>query len=131
MRREIPPWPKKGTNGHPGSTLYAGQEVESASFPPPAPVGGGHSPLALVHIATTMSWFFFPSKKPTPSEYAVIVVSSSVLFLVVGVIALVVAIRAPESKHESAVALAHLGVWCLGIGVAIALAYLLYRRLRD
>jgi hypothetical protein len=75
--------------------------------------------------------FSFPSKKPTPSEYAVLVVSSSVLFLVVGAIELVVAIRAPERKHELAVALAQRGFWCLGIGVAIALAYWLYRRLKD
>jgi hypothetical protein len=65
---------------------------------------------------------WFP-KKPTPSEYAVLVVSSSILFLVVGVITLVFAIRAPESKHELAVALAYRGFWCLGIGTAIAVAY--------
>jgi hypothetical protein len=70
-------------------------------------------------------------KKPTPAEYAVLVVSSSVLFVVVGLIALALAIRAPESKHELAVALAHHGFRCLGIGVAIALGYWLYRRLKD
>jgi hypothetical protein len=76
-------------------------------------------------------WFFGPSKPPTPSEYAVLVVSSSILFVVVGIIALVFAIRAPESKHELAVALAYRGFWCLGIGVVIAFAYWLYRRLKD
>ena len=76
-------------------------------------------------------WFFPPTKKPTPSEYAVLVVSSSILFVVVGVMALVVAIRAPESKHEVAVALAHRGFWCLGIGIAIGIAYWLFRRLKD
>jgi hypothetical protein len=75
--------------------------------------------------------FAFPLKKPTPAEYAVLVVSSSVLFVVVGGISLVVAIRAPEREHEWAVALTHRGFWCLGIGVAIALAYWLYRRLKD
>jgi hypothetical protein len=75
--------------------------------------------------------FSFGLKKPTPSEYAVLVVSSSVLFVVVGAISLVVAIRAPEREHELAVALAHRGFWCLGLGVAIALAYWLYRRLKD
>ena len=75
--------------------------------------------------------FSLPLKKPTPSEYAVLVVSSSILFLVVGVIELVFAIRAPESKHELAVALAYRGFWCLGIGIAIAVAYWLFRRLKD
>jgi hypothetical protein len=72
-----------------------------------------------------------PLKKPTPSEYAVLVVSSSILFLVVGIIALVFAIRAPDSKHELAVTLAYRGFWCLGIGMAIAVAYWLYRRVKD
>lgn len=75
--------------------------------------------------------FYFPTKKPTPPEYAVLVVSSSILFLVVGLISLLFAIRAPESKHELAVDLAHRGFWCLGLGVAIALGYWLYRRLKD
>ena len=78
-----------------------------------------------------MWWFFPPSRKPSPSEYAVLVVASSILFIVVGAVALVFAIRAPDSKHEAAAALAQRGFWCLGIGVAIALAYWLYRRLRD
>jgi preprotein translocase subunit Sss1 len=73
----------------------------------------------------------FGLKKPTPPEYAVLVVSSSVLFVVVGAIELVVAIRRPEREHELAVALTHRGFWCLGIGVAIALVYWLYRRLKD
>jgi hypothetical protein len=50
--------------------------------------------------------FFLPLKKPTPLEYAVLV-SSSMLFPVVGVIELVFAIRAPESNNEFAVALAY------------------------
>ena len=86
---------------------------------------------ALGGVKTVMWWFFLPSKKPTPAEYAVLVVSSSILFVVVGVIALVFAFRAPASKHEVAVALAHRGFWCLGIGIVIAVAYWLYRRLKD
>jgi protein-S-isoprenylcysteine O-methyltransferase Ste14 len=78
-----------------------------------------------------MWWFFLPSKKPTPAEYAVLVVFSSAVFVIVGVVALVIAIRAPAEKHELAVALAHRGFWCLGIGAAIALAYWLFRRLKD
>ena len=72
-----------------------------------------------------------PSKKPTPAEYAVIVVGSSILLIGFGVVALVFAMRAPASKHEAAVALAQRGFWCLGIGIAIALGFWLYRRLKG
>ena len=75
--------------------------------------------------------FPYPSREPTPAEYAVLVVFLSAAFIVVGLIALVVAWRAPAEKHESAVALAHHGLWSLGIGIAIAVAYWLYRRFRD
>lgn len=75
--------------------------------------------------------FSLPLKKPTPMEYAVLVVSISILFLVVGVIELVFAIRAPESKHEFALAWMYRGFWCLGIGIAIAVAYWLFRRFKD
>lgn len=44
---------------------------------------------------------------------------------------LVMGFRAPAEKHELAVALEHRGFWSLGIGVAIALAYRVYRRFRD
>ena len=60
-----------------------------------------------------------------------LVVASSLLFVVVGIIELVFAFRAPESKHEAKVDLAEHGFWSLGIGVAIGLAYWLYRRLKD
>ncbi|HWW02112.1 MAG TPA: hypothetical protein VNZ64_20600 [Candidatus Acidoferrum sp.] len=75
--------------------------------------------------------FPYPSRETTPSEYAVLVVFLAAAFMIVGVIALVVAFRAPAEKHELAVALAHRGLWSLGIGIAIAVAYWLYRRLRD
>ena len=78
-----------------------------------------------------MWWFLFPTKKPTPSEYAVLVVFGSAVFVIFGVVALVFAIRAPAEKHELAVALAYRGFWCLGIGVAIALAYWLFRQLKE
>ena len=72
-----------------------------------------------------------PSKKPTPAEYVVIVVGSSILLIGFGVVALVFAMRAPADKHEMTVALTHRGLWCLGIGIVIALGYWLYRRLKD
>jgi hypothetical protein len=75
--------------------------------------------------------FPYPSREPTPAEYAVLVVFLSAGFIIVGLIALVVAFRAPSEKHALAVALAYRGLWSLGIGVAIAAAYWVYRRLRD
>jgi hypothetical protein len=75
--------------------------------------------------------FPYPSRETTPGEYAVLVVFVSAAFIIVGVIALVVAFRAPPEKHGLAVAVAHRGLWSLGIGLAIAAAYRVYRRLRD
>ncbi len=78
-----------------------------------------------------MFWFFPPSKKPTPSEYTVIVVFSSAVFIILGVVALVVGFRAPAEKHELAVALEYRGAWCLGIGVAMAFGFWLFHRIVD
>jgi hypothetical protein len=78
-----------------------------------------------------MLWMFPPSKKPTPSEYAVLVVCASLGFIVLGIVALVVGFRAPAQKHELAVLLEYRGAWCVGIGLAIALGYWLYHRFVD
>ena len=78
-----------------------------------------------------MFLFFPPSRKPTGSEYAVLVVFVSVVFIVLGVIALVMGFRAPMQKHDVAVALEYRGAWCLGIGVVIALGFWIVRRLVD
>ena len=75
--------------------------------------------------------FFPPTRKPTPSEYAVLVVFVAAAFIVVGVVALVVAFRAPAEKHDLAVELTYRGTWSLGIGVAIVVAYWLFRRFKD
>ena len=75
--------------------------------------------------------FPIPSKETTPAEYAVLVVFVAVVFIILGVVALVVAFRAHAEKHELAVALAHRGFWLLGIGAAIALGFWLFRRFRD
>ena len=68
------------------------------------------------------------SKRPTPSEYAVIAVVISGALIVLGVVALIVAFRAPAEKHEAAASLMHYGGWSLGIGVLIAFAFWLVRR---
>jgi hypothetical protein len=75
--------------------------------------------------------FPIPSRETTPSEYAVLIVFIAVVFIILGVIALVVAFRAPAENHELAVALEHRGFWLLGIGGAIAVGFWLFRRFRD
>lgn len=75
--------------------------------------------------------FLLPTKRPTPTEYGVIVVLLSAIFIILGIMALVVAFRAPPEKHDLAVALAHRGLWSIGIGVAIGVLYWLIRRFKD
>jgi hypothetical protein len=75
--------------------------------------------------------FPIPSKETTPAEYAVLFVFVAVVFIILGVVALVVAFRAPAERHELAVALAHRGFWLLGIGGAIAVGFWMFRRFRD
>lgn len=67
----------------------------------------------------------------SPADYAVIIVATSMLFVAIGLVALVIAIRAPESKHDLAVVLTHRGLWCLGIGIVIAIVYRWCRRLKE
>ncbi len=75
--------------------------------------------------------FPYPSREPTPSEYAVLVWFISFVFIVLGIVALVIGLRAPAQKHDIAVALEHRGVWFLVIGLGIQFVYWLYRRLID
>ena len=75
--------------------------------------------------------FPIPSKETTPAEYAVLIVFIAVVFVILGVIALVVAIRAPAEKHKLTVALAHRAFWLLEIRGAIAVGFWLFRRFRD
>jgi hypothetical protein len=75
--------------------------------------------------------FRMPSKPSTPSEYAVLIVAVSALFIATGIGALVMAYRAPEAKHELAGQAAHLGLWSLGIGVGIAVVFWLFRRFSN
>ena len=76
-------------------------------------------------------FFFPPSQKPTPSEYAVLIVFVAVVFMVLGVVAIVAGLRAPSDQHELAVALEYRGAWCLGIGMAIVFGFWLVRRITD
>jgi hypothetical protein len=59
------------------------------------------------------------------------VVFGAAFFIILGLIMVVVGLRAPPEKHELAVAVEYRGLWSLGIGVAIAVAYWLYRRVKG
>ena len=67
--------------------------------------------------------------KPTPSEYAVLTALASAVFIVLGVVALVVALRAPEEKQELAEVVMRGGLVSLGVGLTIVVAIRLFRRL--
>ena len=70
-----------------------------------------------------------PARKPTPSEYSVLVVFVSAVFIIFGIVAIVIGFRAPVEKHEIAVAVEYRGALCVGIGMAILAGYWLYRQL--
>ena len=75
--------------------------------------------------------FIIPTKRPTRAEFAVIVVFFSFLFMVLGIVALLVALRAAPEKHELAVALARYGWRSLGFGVVLGIAFWLVRRFKN
>lgn len=77
-----------------------------------------------------MGWSF-PSRQPTPSEYAVLIWSVSLLLIILGIVAIVMGLRAPVEKHDAAVALEYRGAWLLALGLGIQVLYWLYRRLKD
>jgi hypothetical protein len=58
------------------------------------------------------------------------VVSSGVL-MILGIVAVAMALRAPPEKHDLAVALEHLGLLSLGLGAGLAFIFWLYRRLVE
>jgi hypothetical protein len=72
-----------------------------------------------------------PSKRPTPSEYAVIAVVISGALILLGTVALIAAFRAPPEKHGVALRLVHYGGWSLGIGLFVGFMFWLARRLMD
>lgn len=75
--------------------------------------------------------FSFFLKKPTPAEHAVLVWFACAVFVVLGIVGIVVGFRVPADKHDLAVGLESRGAWSLGIGIALAAAYWLYRRWAD
>ncbi len=72
-----------------------------------------------------------PTQKPTPSEFAVLTVVASLAFIGLGVVAVIVGLRAPAEQHELAAEVMRGGLFSLGIGVAIAVGWWLFRRFTD
>jgi hypothetical protein len=75
--------------------------------------------------------FFIPTRRPTGTEYAVIAVLFSTVFIIGGLVALVVAWRAPIEQHEASLRLARDGVGSIVLGVLIAGVFWLIRRFRN
>jgi len=61
----------------------------------------------------------------------VLVWFAAIAFIVLGIIAIVIGLRAPEQTHDAAVALEQKGAWSLAIGFGILGLYWLYRRFKD
>lgn len=78
-----------------------------------------------------MDFFPDPSKRPTPSEYAVIAVGASALLILLGLVGFGFRILAAPQKPELAAALVYYSSWSLGIGIFIGFSYWLFRRLID
>ena len=75
--------------------------------------------------------FIHLTKRPTLTEYAIIAVVLTVLLIVVGIVALVIAYSAPPDKAHLAAQLARYGWLSLGLGVFVGVAIWLFRRFMD
>ena len=76
-----------------------------------------------------MSWI--PSRTPTPSEYAVLLVAFLTLLILAGIVALVLGFSVAADKPELSAELIHHGSWLLGLGVFFSVALWLFRRFID
>jgi hypothetical protein len=72
-----------------------------------------------------------PSRTPTPSEYAVLLVAFLVLLILAGVVALVLAFTVAADKPQISAELIHYGSWSAGLGVFFAVSLWLVRRFVD
>jgi hypothetical protein len=79
-----------------------------------------------------MSRYFLRRCKPqTPAEYGVLMHLLSAVFVLLGLAMIVLALRMPPEKHEASLGVLQVGFWCLGIGVAVASAFWVFRWLKD
>ena len=75
-------------------------------------------------------FFGFP-RPPTRAEYQVLAVASCLLFLALGVAAIVAGVMAPSEKQQLARLAIGYGATSIGIGVIIAIGFWLVRRFTD
>ena len=75
-------------------------------------------------------FFSFP-RPPTRAEYQVLAVASCLLFLALGVAAIVAGVMAPPEKQQLARLAIDYGATSIGIGVIIAIGFWLVRRFTD
>lgn len=87
--------------------------------------------LDIVSGGNTVDTVMLPSQKPTPSEYAVLTVLASLIFIAFGIVAIVVAARAPADKEAVATIVMRYGFMSLGIGVFIGIVFWLFRRFTN
>ena len=78
-----------------------------------------------------MRFFPDPTKRPTPSEYAVIALGASGLLILLGLVGFGFRILAAPQKSELASALAQYSSCSVGLGLFIGFCYWLFRRLTD
>jgi hypothetical protein len=100
--------------------------------PPDPPVRTQPLPIANCARPCFTDWYAmirFPDKRPTPTEYAVIAIASSVASIAYGIIAIIIASRASADRAVVAAALSQRGWLFIGIGLFIAFAFWLVRRL--
>ena len=77
-------------------------------------------------------WFPFPTKWPTRQEYQVLFVATSVFFIALGVVAIILGLRAPIEKHDLAREAIVCGAGLIGVGLIVAAGFWIVRRLtRD
>ena len=72
-----------------------------------------------------------PSKPPTPSEYAVLAVGLSVLLIGIGVCGFAYAWLGAPARPELVVMLVSISAASTGLGLIVAAAYWLVRRLGE
>jgi uncharacterized membrane protein HdeD (DUF308 family) len=73
-------------------------------------------------------WLPFPTKRPTRQEYQVLFVATSIFFIALGVVAIVLGLRAPIEKHELAHQAIGYGIVSIVIGLIVAAGFWLAQR---
>lgn len=71
----------------------------------------------------------FPSRRPTPSEYSVLVIAAGGALILLGVVAIVISLRAGPAQAELAATVFRRGLLAIGAGGALLAGYWVFRRL--